>query len=410
MKYNQRSIQRAFFSIYKIKPVIITNAPGRAEIIGCHTDYNHGYAIGAAISQNSIAAVAKRNDDLILAYSDTFDKKPSVFRLTEIHKKKGHHWTNYVKAIIWQFNKLKPIKKGFNLMVMSNIPSSGGVSSSAALELAVGLSLAKLYNIKLTKLELAILCQKAENGPLVNSPCGFLDQATSSLSRKNNLLFLDFLPQKNIPISKYEYIPIDLEVYDLSFLIIVDKNIRRNLGVSGYPKRRKMCERSLPILSKLLKRKIKSLREVSVSEFKKCKKDLGKIDKKMRMCVEHIVYENQRVLDAVEALKIKDIKLFGKLMTLSGISSLDLYELDEKTPELTFLLDRARKEKGVIGARNMGGGFSANILVLIKNPFINKFITRLSFLYKKKYNNKLDFILFRPQGGAKIQGALWQSK
>lgn len=380
---------------------IITQAPGRAEIIGNHTDYNHGFALSAAIDKFTTAEVSARSDSYVYAFSDTFYKKPVRFSVKNLKKDKNH-WTNYVKALIEELNQKRLIDKGFNLHVTSSVPSSGGVSSSAALELSVGLALTKLYDIKLSKIDLAYLCQKAENGPLVSSPCGFLDQATSALAKKNSLLYLDFLPKKGIPVSKYEYIPIDLDKNDISFLIVVDKKIKRNLGESGYPERRKMCERSLPILSKLLKRKIKSLRDVSVAEFEKYRKNLEKVDRKMRMRVEHVVWENQRVLDAVEALRKKDIKLFGELLTRSGKSALELYELDEKTPELTYLLQKARNMAGVLGARNMGGGFSVNILVLIKNSSIEEFKNKLTLQYAITYHRELDFIIFHPEKGAKM--------
>lgn len=396
------NIERKFQKMYGAYPLFIAKSPGRAEIIGNHTDYNLGFAIGAAINLDTIAAVSPRNDDLISAYSENLDKVPTLFQLKDLRKRKYHHWTNYVKAVVGELTKKKEFKNGFNLYIFSTVPSSGGVSSSAALELSLGLALSKLYKIKISLLRLAVLCQKAENSPLINSPCGFLDQATSALSKENNLLFLDFLPKKGVPVSKFEYIPIDLSKFNLSFLIVVDKKIKRNLGESGYPERRKTCEKSLPILSKLLKKKIKSLRGVSVVEFDKYQKDLEKADKKMRKRVEHIVYENQRVLDAVGALKKKDIKLFGKLLTLSGKSALELYELDEKTPELTFLLQQTQNMEGVLGARNMGGGFSANILVLIKNTHLKKFVKELSAIYRKRYSSNPEFIQFQPAGGTKI--------
>ena len=400
-------IQEKFKQIFHLQPYVTSRAPGRAEIIGNHTDYNHGFALGAAISQSTYTAVSHRNDDQIALYSANFDQKIHTFPISDIDKKQTNHWTNYVKAVVCELSRKIPYKKGFNMYIRSDVPSLGGVSSSAALELSIGLSLQKLYKIDLSMLELAALCQKAENGPLVNSPCGFLDQAACALSKKNRLLFLDFFPKNGLLISEYKYVPIDLSKHDASFLIVVDKKIKRNLGESGYPARRQQCEQSLPLLSNLTGRKIASLRDISIAEFKLYKNKLEKADTKMRMRVEHITYENQRVLDAVKALKYGDINLFGKLLTASGKSALELYELDEKTPELTYLLSQASQIEGVIGARNMGGGFSANILVLLKNSHLDSFSAKLSTMYMKKYYNKLDFISFQPAQGASI---IWQSE
>lgn len=396
------SLKSKYKYLFNKNPLFLSSAPGRAEIIGNHTDYNHGYALGAAINDCTFAAVSPRNDDFIQAYSENFDGKISRFKLTQINKKSGNHWTNYVKAVVSELSRKQRIKSGFDLYVTSSVPSSGGVSSSAALELAVGLALSKLYKIKISRLDLAVLCQKAENGPLVGSPCGFLDQGTAALSKKNSLLFLDFKPKNNLPVSHYIHIPLDLRKYKCSFMIVVDKNVKRRLGESGYPVRRRQCEKSLPILSKLFDRKVRSLRDVKIPDFLKVKHKLEEIDPKMRMRVEHIVYENDRVLESVNAIRHKDIVSFGRLLTQSGESSLNLYELDEKTPELTFLVREAKKGRGVLGTRNMGGGFSANILVLIKNSFLKEFKEKLSFSYQKEYNNRLDFILFNPSAGARI--------
>ena len=398
-------IKQRYTSLFIYTPSVISAAPGRAEIIGNHTDYNNGYALGAAIDKYTYAAVSKRKDKHICAFSQNFDTRINKFPLSDISKKKGTHWTNYLKAVTLELSKKKCLTKGFNIYIASDVPASGGVSSSAALELAVGLAISRLYKIKLSLLDLAIICQQAENGPLVASPCGFLDQATCALSEKNNLLFLDFLPKNKLPVSEAKTIPFDLKKHHLSFVIVVDKNVRRNLGQSGYPARRKSCEKSLPILSKLLHKKISSLRKISAQEFEKYKDKFNKIDKKMRMRIEHIIYENQRVLDSIKSIKKNDMQSFGNILTLSGLSALELFELDEKTPELTFLLKKARNIKGVLGVRNMGGGFSANILVLLKSSHLDSFSAKLSTMYMKKYYHRLDFISFQPSQGANI---LWQ--
>ncbi len=395
-------IREKFNDLFQTNPSVIARAPGRAEIIGNHTDYNHGYALGAAISNSTFAAIARSKDDIISLFSDAFDTKPTSFSLNELKEKKDNHWTNYVKAVACELAQKKSFTKGFNLLISSDVPISGGVSSSAALELAVGLSLSHLCQINLTTFKLASLCQRAENGPLVNSPCGFLDQAIIALAKQDNLIFLDFLPKDDSLVSMIEHIPIRLNKHNVSLVVVVDKTVKRNLGESGYPARRKLCEQSLLVFSKLLRRKIQSLRNVSADQFEKYKNKLERIDRKMRMRVQHIVYENQRVLDAVQALKGDNIRLFGKLLTESGKSALELYELDEQTPELTFLIEKARDMKGVLGARNMGGGFSANILVLIKNSSVETFTTKLISQYAATYQRKLDFIIFQPRNGAEI--------
>jgi galactokinase len=180
--------------------------------------------------------------------------------------------------------------------------------------------------------------------------------------------------------------------------VVVDKEIKRNLGSSGYPARRAMCEQSLPILSKLLGKSVSSLRDISMSEFESCRKELEKRDPIMRKRVEHIVYENRRVIDACEALKVNDLQRFGKILTGSGKSALELYDLDEQTPELTNLVTKGRVLKGVLGMRNMGGGFSAIALALVENAFLNQFKKDLSIAYQ----GDLEFISFEPSEGASV--------
>ena len=165
------TIKKKFKNLFHIDPSFISRAPGRAEIIGNHTDYNFGFAIGAAIEQSTFSAVSIRNDNLIHTFSYNFDSRLEIFKLSKINIKTGNHWTNYVKAVTLELLKIKNFTRGFNLLIIGKVPDSGGVSSSAALEISIGLCLCKLYDIKLSNFELVLLCQKAENGPLVNSPC-----------------------------------------------------------------------------------------------------------------------------------------------------------------------------------------------------------------------------------------------
>lgn len=392
----------SFNKLYGVEPEIISCAPGRAEILGNHTDYNQGYALAAAIDQSTTAHMSK-SDGEVHIYSSSFSKKdPYIFSINNLKRDEKEKWTNYAKAVVQQLLKAGYKIGGAKILVESDVPKSGGVSSSAAYELAVARALLALYNQDYDPVRIAHLCQIAENSDLVQSPCGFLDQGSSALAQKGKLVFFDFKPKGDLPISSYDLIPIDLSKFGATFVITVDPKLERMLGESGYVERRKMCEDSLGFWSEKLRRKIESLREVSAADFMKYKSELEGKNPVMRKRVEHVVLENQRVLDAVDFLKKDDIENFGRLLTESGHSALELYELDENTPQLTFLVEKSRNIQGVMGVRNMGGGFSAIALALVKSDEVKSFQENITNLYKSEFGNSLDFIEFSPAQGAEI--------
>ena len=391
-----------FRRIYQEAPQLTVRSPGRAEILGNHTDYNQGYALAAAISRSTLALMSKRSDGTIHIASNAFPGAPVCFPINRIERDEQTTWTNYARGVAAELLGAGYAIGGANILIDSNVPSSGGVSSSAAFELAIAVGMSQLYGIKLDLLQAALLSKRAENGPLVGTPCGLLDQASVAFSKSDAMVLLDFQEQPGKPLG-VELIPAHLSSSGLSFVISVDPEVKRNLGATGYPARRKMCEDSVPILSRLLGRELKSLREVSVSEFEKTRTALETQGSEiMRMRVEHIVHENQRVLDGVEALRRGDTRIFGELLNKAGHSALELYGLDEKTPELTFLVDVTRSSSVAMGSRNMGGGFSAITLSLMKRTEVSRFCEEVGGLYSAKWGRKLLFIDFQMTEGVEV--------
>ncbi len=396
LKKRITALRKKFQARYGHESDLIVRSPGRAEIIGNHTDYNQGFALSCCISRSIIALFSKRKDHTIRIFSQGFSQTPLEFlTTTAIAADLRNPWVNYAKGVV---QKLKEdygdkILSGADILLDSNIPIGSGVSSSAAYELAIAYGLMFLNKIKAEKIKIALLCQKAEND-FVGSPCGFLDQGTITFGKQNHLVFLDFLPKGDKPVSQVKTIPIDLDQMDVEFVIAVDKVAKHDLGASGYPVRRKMCEDSLIFWREKLKRKVKSLREVTKIEFQKFKSELERYHPVMRKRVEHVINENDRVLAAVKALKDQRVEKFGELLTKSGESALILYELDEKTPELTFLYNFGKSLPGVLGIRNMGGGFSATILALVRKGESTKFMDKVTREYKKKFNRELLMIKF----------------
>jgi len=391
-----------FTTLFHSSPSVISRAPGRAEILGCHTDYNWGFALAAGISRDTLCIAGKRDDEIIRVYSTAFSKeKPTEFALSSIDRDKKRIWTNYIRAVVYELLKAGYKIGGANILIDSTVPKSGGVSSSAALELTTAFALLTLYKQKIDRTKVALLCKIAENSDLVKSPCGFLDQGASAFAQKDALVLLDFKPKGKSPVSDIKIIPAKFPI-PATFIIPVDPTLERQLGESGYVVRRKMCEDSLPFWSKVLRKTVTSLRDVSIADFKRHRDELERYNPVMRKRVEHIITENQRVLDAVASLKKNDIQTFGKLLTEAGKSSLELYELDENTPQLTFLVTRGRELPGVLGMRNMGGGFSAIGLALVKDEAVISFKKTLADSYQKRFNRTLEFIEFTPSEGAEI--------
>ena len=284
-------------------------------------------------------------------------------------------------------------------MLTSNLPYAGGNSSSAAVEAVYLLGWLELNNIPMEKMQAAHLCQRAENGPLVKSPCGFLDQACIFLGERQKAVFLDFLPEDGLP-AQARTIPADLGQFGYSLVITVDPEVKRNLGDSGYPERRKKCEESLPLLSAILGRPVGSLREVRVGEFSGARKELVAASSELlAQRVEHVVYENARVQEAVAALSRNDLQHFGTLLNESGQSALTLYDLAANTPELSFLVKQQLASPKIVGSRNMGGGFSAVTLSLLKTADLAEYQAEMGASYLKKWGRPLSFIPFVPTNG-----------
>lgn len=383
------NLKSKFTQIYHHEAAVAVNSPGRAEIIGNHTDYNLGYALGCAINQSTLGLFKKRPDNQIILRSTHPDFPGQVeFSLDKINRDEKIKWGNYCRAVATELLKLHFPLTGAEILVDTNFSTSGGLSSSAALELCLAYGLLSLANQSIQPEILAPACQRAENSDLVCSPCGFLDQGVIAFAQKNQMVFLDFQP----PVTT-KLIRADLTGQNVSLIVAVDKTVKRNLGESGYPARRKACAAAAKTLG------ITSLRQLNVVDFEAKKNQL---EPTIRNKAEHIVYENQRVLDTITALTANDVVKFGQLLNQSGRSALDLYDLAENTPELTHLMNTAQKLKGVLGARNMGGGFSAIILALVKNNVFAKFQTDLQNQYQLKFPGLLEFIPFTPSQGTSV--------
>ena len=311
-------------------------------------------------------------------------------------------WGRYVAAVLFEFHKTFPALHGMYLLIHSEIPSGSGVSSSAALEVGVALAVQATNGISLTEVGTAALCKSAENGPFINSPCGMLDQASITLPMAGEVLFFDF-GERATPFPKVQRLPVDFAKSELQFVLAVDQSVRRELATSGYSARRRSCDLGVTLASKFLGRPLSSLSEVTLQEFSDI---AGKLEvhsgKETRNRVEHVISENCRVVKAREAILTADFVALGNLLTASGKSALDLYTVDEGTPELTFLVQESGRIDGVLGARNMGGGFAALSLSLVATPALPQFSETLNERYLRAWKRPLTFLPFSPAHHAEL--------
>lgn len=363
-------------------------APGRVNLIGEHTDYNGGHVFPCALTIGTYGVARRRNDKILRFYSMNFERLGVIESSIEnLQNKKEDNWTNYPKGVIWAMEKKGyAIDTGMDILISGNIPNGSGLSSSASLEVLTGFILRDLFRIKVNLTELALIGQYSENN-FNGVNCGIMDQFAIAMGKEEHAIFLDTSDLS------YEYAPVKLED---AKIVILNTNKKRGLGDSKYNERRAECEEALKELQSVAD--IKSLGELTEEEFE-AKKDAIKSDVRQKRA-RHAVYENQRTIKAVEALKNNDIALFGKLMTASHDSLRDDYEVTGR--ELDAIVEEALKQPGVIGARMTGAGFGGCGVSLVKNDAIDAFIENVGKAYEEKIGYKADFYVVQIGGGPAV--------
>lgn len=352
-------------------------APGRVNLIGEHTDYNGGHVFPCALTIGTYAVARKRDDKILRFYSSNFEKlgiiESSVDNLT---KKKEDDWANYPKGVIWTMQeKGYPIDYGMDVLYFGNIPNASGLSSSASLEVLTGFILIKLFGLNINMVDLALMSQYTEN-KFIGVNCGIMDQFVIAMGKKNNAIFLD---TANL---SYEYAP--LELGDAK-IVIMNTNKKRGLGESKYNERRSECETALADLQKVVA--INSLGELTEEQFEAHKEAIH--NKIHATRAKHAVYENQRTIKAVEALKNNNLVLLGQLMNASHTSL--QYDYEVTGIELDTVVEEAWKQEGVIGARMTGAGFGGCAVSIVKTDAVDRFIENVGREYKDKIGYEASF-------------------
>lgn len=352
-------------------------APGRVNLIGEHTDYNGGHVFPCALTIGTYGVARKRDDKKLRFYSMNFDNLGVIESSIEnLKAEKEAGWTNYPKGVMWAFGeKGYEIPCGMDLLLNGNIPNGSGLSSSASVEVLTGFILKDFFGFDVTNQDLALIGQFSENN-FNGVNCGIMDQFAIAMGKKDHAIFLDTADLS------FDYAPIKLEN---AKIVIACSNKKRGLGDSKYNERRSECETALEEIKQVVG--INTLGDLTEEQFETYKAAVK--DEVRQKRAKHAVYENQRTVKAVEALKADDVEQFGKLMNASHVSLRDDYEVTGT--ELDTLVEEAWKIDGVIGSRMTGAGFGGCTVSIVKTDAIDGFINKVGKAYKEKIGYAADF-------------------
>ena len=357
-----------FENIFQKTPDYIFLSPGRINIIGEHIDYNDGFVLPAAINKYICFAISKNdNSECTIIAKDL--NETYHFNWNEELKPVDKMWINYILGVLHQLKEKEFVLRGFNMVFSSTIPMGAGLSSSAALECGVGFAMNSMFNLGLSKKELALIGQKSEH-TFVGVNCGIMDQFASVFGKKNKVIKLD------CNTLEYEYHKADFKNYSL---LLLDSNVKHTHLTSGYNVRRQEVEQGLSIIKHYFP-EVKTFRNCNEKMVLELREKLG--ETLFKRC-HFVVKEIQRVQDAVIAIENSDFKKLGELMSQTHIGLSKEYEVS--CDEIDFLVDSVQNEKSVLGSRMMGGGFGGCSINLVEKGTENKIIEKISTQYNAAF-------------------------
>ena len=362
-------------------------APGRVNLIGEHTDYNGGHVFPCALTLGTYGLARKREDRTLRFYSVNFEKLGVVeTSLDDLVPHKEASWTNYPKGVMWAFEKRGyRLEHGLDILIWGNIPNGSGLSSSASLEVLTGVILKDIFGFdQVSMVDIALIGQDAENN-FNGCNSGIMDQFASAMGKKDHAIFLD------TNTLNYEYAPVVLED---AKIVITNSKVKHSLVDSAYNDRRNESETALRELQTEVE--IQTLGDLTEEEFEMHKNAIKDPIRQKR--AKHAVYENQRTIRAVEALKNNDVELFGKLMNASHQSLRDDYEVS--CEEIDILVDLAQAMPGVLGSRITGGGFGGCTVSIVKNDTVDRFVEEIGKAYQEKVGHEAEFYVVEIGDGA----------
>lgn len=374
-------LKKIFIETYGEGEVQAYFAPSRINIIGEHIDYNGGKVLPCAIQLGTYALVRKSETIEI----ESLNVKGYVNTTVDnLEYSDEFSWGNYPLGVLKYMKKAGHKIGGFKGLIYGNIPNGAGLSSSASLEILIGKIQNELYNSgEIENVELALIGKEVENNHL-KLQSGIMDQFSIAMAKKDHAILLD---TSNL---EYEYLPMKLGEYSI---VIMNTGKRRKLTESKYNERRAQCEQALLIFQKYLK--VENLCEISSEKFEKFKEVLE--DDFLINRAAHVVYENKRVNEAVQALKNSDFVTLGRLMNESHDSLKELYEVTGF--ELDTMVSLARLSKDCLGARMTGAGFSGCAIALVKSEKVDDFIKNVKGEYEKKTRLVSEFYISKASDG-----------
>ena len=386
-EYTPHELKQAFFKLYGGSEVglRIYSSPARINIIGEHIDYNGGKVFPASINRYLYIAIRKRDDSKIL-YNDVRFPGSFTFDVNQTFVyDKANDYANYLNGILQQLKERGfSFDTGFEILMASNIPAGGGISSSSALECGFAYAVINTFGFNLDRIEIAKLGQMSEHN-FMNVKCGIMDQFIIATGKKN---FAELLDCNTL---EYEYVPLELGDYRF---VVMNTNKVRKLADSKYNERRGQCEEALKILQdKGLK--IQALCQLTPADWEKYSSFVA--DPLLNKRARHCIAENQRVIDAAETLKAGNLAKLGQLLNESHKSLKEDYEVTGI--ELDTLAESAQKEEGCLGARMTGAGFGGCAIALVHKDKLDSFITKVQSAYEKAIGYKAGFFVCQTGDG-----------
>ena len=377
-------ILQEFISRFGGDPLIV-KSPGRINIIGEHTDYNNGFVLPAAIDKAAYIAMSLRDDNEIHLVALDLNESFST-RVEDLKPTTDLSWTNYILGSAAQFQKNGLALRGFNAVLLSDVPIGAGLSSSAAIECATVFALNELLGTNLTRLTMVGMAQKAEH-EYAGVMCGIMDQFASMMGKKDHVIRLDCQSLE------YQYVPLKLEGYKI---VLFNTNVKHSLASSEYNTRRNECNQAVAWVRQT-EPAVESLRDVTelmLDQYVKPKSEL--IDRRSRFVVQEI----ERLLNGCEDLIKGDVQALGKKMfkTHEGLSK--MYEVSCK--ELDWLVDFVKDNPNVMGARMMGGGFGGCTINLVKEDAIEELVKSIQPAYEQAMHLTLTSYIASIENGTEL--------
>lgn len=375
-------LREVFVEKFGADPLLF-KSPGRINLIGEHTDYNDGFVMPAAIDKAAYVAIAKTDDErcelVALDINETYE-----FNMSDKLSPVEAGWVNYFLGVIDQFLQRGFILGGFKMIFTSDVPLGAGLSSSAALESVFGYALSQLFEIEVSRVELARIGQAAEH-TYAGVKCGIMDQYASCLGKKDHAVLIDCRSLE------HTYIPCDLGEYQP---LLFDSCVKHNLADTEYNVRRQQCEEGVTALAKVYP-EVKSLRDANLEQLESVRQELSPV---VYSRCKYVIEEKTRVEKAAEALKNQDIATLGSLMNETHVGLSQDYEVS--CSELDVLYDIARANPHILGARMMGGGFGGCTINIVKTDKIDEVVQSVEDHYKTKVGKSLKHYCVRISDGA----------